>query len=155
MSKIEVNSVEWVSLLDEIQLKHTDGSLISHEYLKEKFRTETLSISDYETVDEFIIAVNNNRFQYLDLVEILRSDLLKNRKIYIINVLGEGYIAIQPKDQVRYAYESFFKRVKKLIAETNLIMRNVRQVSLEQQSEDNTIKAKYNVLKNMIKSAKK
>ena len=63
MSKIEVNSVEWVSLLDEIQLKHTDGSLISHEYLKEKFRTETLSFSDYENVDEFIIALNNNRFQ--------------------------------------------------------------------------------------------
>lgn len=154
MPKIEVNSNEWVSILDEIQLKFADGSLISHDFLKMKFGTQIPKFSDYETVDQFVKAIDVQRFQYLDMVDLLRDRLLKDRKIYIINVLGEGYIVIQPQDQVKYAYESFFKKVRKLIGETTLIMKNVRQVSLEQQSTDNTIKAKYNALKNMIKTAK-
>lgn len=47
MKQIEVNSDAWVSLIEEIVISYSDGKLISHEWLKEKFGLKQLLIEDF------------------------------------------------------------------------------------------------------------
>lgn len=154
MRQIEVNSEGWVSLLNEIQNNFSDGSLISHEYLKKKFTLENLSYEDYSSVNDFVNAIQQQQFAYMTLIDTLRWNLLEDRQMYLKNVRGDGYVILQPKEQTQYGYNEFIKTVNKAIKEADLIMSNVASVPFEQQAIDNTIRAKCSMLKQMLKSIK-
>ena len=100
---IEIGSDGWNSLLSEIAANFADGSLIKHEWLKDKFGLKKLLFDDYESVEDFIKALETQQFCYMNLVDRLRWQLLEDFKMFIKNIRGDGYIILQPKEQVQYA----------------------------------------------------
>ena len=137
---IEVGSDGWLGLLAEIADKFGDGSLIKHEWLKEKFGLKELALEDYETVSDFLKAIEIQQFAYMSLVDKLRWELLSEYKMYIRNIRGEGYEILRPEDQTQYGYDSFIDDVKK--------------VDLTQQAKDNDLRAKFGIMKQMLSSIK-
>lgn len=69
---IEIGSDGWNSLLSEIAANYADGSLIKHEWLKEKFGLKKIILGDYESVEDFIKAIDTQQFCYMSLVDRLR-----------------------------------------------------------------------------------
>lgn len=155
MRQIEVNSDAWVSLIEEIVTNYSDGKLISHEWLKDKFGLKQLLIEDFENTEDFIKGLQIQQFSYMTLVDTLRWQLLENEKMYIKNVRGDGYTVLNPKDQTQYGYDELLKTVKQAIKEADVIMTNVRSVPNEQQYKDNDLRAKCSILKQMLSSIKR
>lgn len=151
---IEIGSDAWSSLLSEIVANYGDGKLIKHEWLKEKFGLKKLVLKEFETVDEFLKAIEIQQFAYMTLVDKLRWQMLEDYKAFIKNQRGEGYIILRPEDQTRYGYDSFVDDIKKAIRVAGLIMNNVQPVSMEQQSKDNDLRAKFGMMKQMLSSIK-
>jgi len=151
---IEVGSDGWMSLLGMVAENYSDGSLIKHEWLKEKFGMKALLLNEFETVSDFLKAIEIQQFAYMSLVDKLRWDLLKYYKMFIKNQRGEGYIILPPKDQTQYGYDSFVDDIKKAIRIANLIMNNVQPVDLDQQAKDNDLRAKFGVMRQMLGSIK-
>ena len=151
---IEVGSDGWTSLMGEIASTYGDGNLIKHEWLKEKFGLKGLVLNDFETVSDFLKAIEIQQFAYMSLVDKLRWDLLKDFKMYIKNQRGEGYIILRPEDQTQYGYDSFVDDIKKAIRVANLIMNNVQPVDMTQQAKDNDLRAKFGVMRQMLGSIK-
>lgn len=153
--EIEIGSDAWVSLLAEIAANYSDGTLIPHEWLRCKFGLKPLKLEDFDTVDDFIEGLKRQQFTYMSMVDKLRWQLLEDEKMYIKNILGDGYAVIQPKEQTKYGYDEFIRSVKKAIRESDLIMNNVRSVPSEQQYKDNDLRAKCSILKQMFNGIKK
>lgn len=79
------------------------GALITHERLREIFGITQPQYEQYETQDEFLKAVEMTQFEYMSAVEELREILLTDYKMCMKNSRGEGYIILEPKEQVEYA----------------------------------------------------
>lgn len=153
--EIEIGSDAWVSLLAEIAANYSDGTLISHEWLRHKFGLKELALEDFDTTEDFIGGLKRQQFTYMSMVDKLRWQLLEEEKMYIKNIIGEGYQIIQPKEQTKYGYDEFISSVKKAIRESDLIMKNVRSVPPEQQAYDNDLRAKCSILKQMFNGIRK
>ena len=151
---IEIGSDAWSILLSEIVANYGDGKLIQHEWLKEKFGLKKLVLNEFETVDDFLKAIEIQQFSYMTLVDKLRWQMLEDYKAFIKNQRGEGYIILRPEDQTQYGYDSFIDDIKKAIRVAGLIMNNVQPVSMEQQSKDNDLRAKFGMMKQMLSSIK-
>ena len=151
---IEVGSDGWMSLMSEIAVMYGDGGMIKHEWLKDKFGLKELALEDYETVSDFLKAIEIQQFAYMSLVDKLRWELLSEYKMYIRNIRGEGYEILRPEDQTQYGYDSFIDDVKKAIRVAGLIMNNVQKVDLTQQAKDNDLRAKFGIMKQMLSSIK-
>ena len=152
---IEIGSDGWNSLLSEIAANYADGSLIKHEWLKEKFGLKKIILGDYESVEDFIKAIDTQQFCYMSLVDRLRWQLLSDYKMFIKNIRGDGYTIIQPKEQVQYAYDCLTADIKKALKEATAIMGNVRKYSdFEQQAKDSDIRAKIGMMKQMFSGIK-
>lgn len=147
---IQVGSDGWVNLLGEIAARFGDGSLIKHEWLKDKFGLKKLMLKDYATVDEFLDAIDIQQFAYMSLVDKLRWQLLENFKMYLRNIRGDGYVILPPQDQTQFGYDQFVDDVKKAIRVAGLIMNNVQPVDVSQQAKDNDLRAKFGILKQML-----
>lgn len=155
MKQIEIGTPEWCSLLSEITEVFNPGELISHEWLKSRFRFERLEISDFDSTENFICSLQNLQFAYMSAVDTLRWQLLEEKNVYLKNIRGEGYAFLPAKEQVKYGYDEFLKTVKTAIRQADLIMNNVLPVPIEQQSKDNDLRARCSMLKEMLMSIRK
>ena len=144
----------WAKFLGELAAIYGEGNLIPHDWLKEQFGLKKLELSDFETVDDFVEALNRQQFAYMQVVDSVRWELLKQEKMYMRSVRGEGYEIVRPNDQVQYGYDSFIEDIKKAIREANMIMSNVLQVDLSQQAKDNDLRAKFGIMRQMLSSIK-
>lgn len=142
-------------VIGKIVTQFYDGSLISHDWLKRACGLEMPDISDYDTSAEFIVALQAYQFSYMTLVDELRDELLKSESMYLKNERGEGYVILKPEEQVQYGYDSFIDKMNKMIKTTTLIINNVREVSNEQRSKDNDLRAKFALMQSMLKSVRK
>lgn len=142
-------------VVEDIVEHFSDGQLISHDWLRKRCGIEPLMFEDYESVSDFIEAYQMQQFQYMNIVDSIRTLMLKEYNCYFKNDRGAGYIILDPKDQVSFGYDRFVDGLKKLMKETNLIMNNVRAVGNEQQSKDNDLRAKYAAMKMMLETIKK
>lgn len=140
----------WYALLSEIANNYSDGTLIPHEWLKEKLGLKELSIEDFDSVADFVEGIKIQQFAYMSFVDAIRWQLLDNEKIYLRNIRGDGYVILNPKDQTKYGYDKFIKDVRKAMDEAGLIMNNVKPVPLEQQSKDNDMRAKFSIMQTML-----
>lgn len=155
MKQIEKGTPEWCSLLSEITEVFNPGELISHEWLKSQFRFEKLEISDFDSTEDFICALQSLQFAYMGAVDTLRWQLLEEKSVYLRNIRGDGYTLLPAKDQVKYGYDEFLKTIKTAIRQADLIMNNVQPVSAEQQARDNDLRARCSMLKEMLMSIRK
>lgn len=154
MEALEKDSEGWFALLAEIANNYSDGSLISHEWLRDRLGLKELSVEDFDSVKDFIEGLKIQQFAYMSFVDSIRWQLLEGEKMYLRNVRGDGYIILNPKDQTKYGYEKFVKDVKKAIEEAELIMNNVKPVDMEQQSKDNDMRAKFSIMQTMLSTIK-
>ena len=152
--KIGFTTEGWEQFLKSLAEDYGDGKLISHEWLKEQFGLKKCILKDYESVDEFVKALEMQQFAYMQIVDAVRWELLKNEKMYIRSVRGDGYQVIRPEDQVQFGYDSFVSDVKKAIREAGLIMNNVIPVDLTQQAKDNDLRAKFGTMKYLLNTVK-
>lgn len=142
-------------VVEDIINHYSDGQLITHDWLKKRCGIEPLKYEDYGDVSQFIEAYQMQAFQYMTIVDNIRTLMLKEYNSYFKNDRGTGYVILDPKDQVSFGYDRFVDGLKKLIKETNLIMNNVRAVGCEQQAKDNDLRAKYAAMKMMLETVKK
>lgn len=145
----------WYGLITEIAAKHSDGTLISHEWLKQKFGIEETKLEEFDSVDEFLEAIKIRQFAYMSLVDKLRWQLLEKEKMYIRNIVGKGYQIINPKDQTVFGYDEMVRLIKKAVWQADAIINNVRPVPSEQQSKDNDLRAKFGLLKGLMSGIKR
>lgn len=139
----------------EIISNYDAGILIPHEWLKKKCGLKTPNFNEYASIADFLEAVQLQQFSYMGFVDSLRWELIEKWNMWLKNERGEGYIILNPKDQVSFGYERFVDGLKKLMKETSLIMNNVCTVNGEQQAKDNDLRAKYAAMKMMLETIKK
>ena len=144
----------WSAFVAEIAANFGDGKLISHDYLKQKFGLAAIRLHDFDDVDEFVEALDEQQWAYMSCIDALRWELLKQEKMFMRNVRGDGYEILRPEDQVKFGYDEFVKDIKKAINEAGLIMNNVKPVNLEQQSKDNDMRSKFGLMKQMLEAIK-
>lgn len=145
----------WNAFVAEIAAKFGDGTLIVHDYLKEKFGLKRLSLEDFATVEDFLKALEDQQWTYMSCIDALRWELLEQEKMFMRSIRGEGYEVIRPKDQVKFGYEQFIKNVKKEISEATLIMSNVLPIDdSEQKAKDSDLRAKFGLMKQMLATIK-
>lgn len=142
----------WADFLESLAEEYGNGKLISHDWLKEQFGLKKCNLKDFDSVEDFVKALEVQQFAYMQIVDAVRWELLKQEKMYIRNVRGDGYGIIRPEDQVQYGYDGFISDIKKAIREAGLIMNNVCKVDLTQQSKDNDLRAKFGMMKQMLNS---
>lgn len=154
LSKLGFSKDGWASFVSEVASIYGEGQLISHEWLKDKFGLKVLNISDFDSIDDFLKARDDQQWAYMTCVDALRWALLEQEKMYMRNIRGDGYEIIRPEDQVKFGYDEFSKGIKKAIKEANLIMNNVLKVPSEQQAKDNDLRAKFGLMKQMLEAIK-
>lgn len=145
----------WSSFVAEVATKFGDGTLIGHEWLREKFGLKQLNLNEYSNVEDFLKAIEDQQWSYMSCIDTLRWELLEQEKMFMKSVRGEGYEIIRPNDQVKYGYDQFVKDVKKSINEAALIMNNVLPIDdIEQKAKDSDLRAKFGLMKQMLATIK-
>lgn len=91
---------------EELVANFDEDQLISHKWLKEKFGLPKLSFENYDkNVDAYIEAIQLQQFTYMEMVDKLREDLLKNKQCCLRNDWGKGYKIVPSNKQANYGYE--------------------------------------------------
>lgn len=154
LEKMGFSAESWSIFLKGIADEFGDGKLISHEWLKEQFGIKEILLKDYDSVKDFLKAIEIQQFAYLQIVQTLKWELLKQERMYIRNIPGDGYIIVRPSEQVQYGYNECMRDIRKSLREAGLVMSYVQQVDSAQQAKDNDIRAKYGMLKQMLSLVK-
>jgi len=154
-SIIQINSDGWSALLSEIASSYSDGTVIPHEWLKERFGFKELRLEDYESVSDFLQARDEQQFSYMTLVVQLHKHLLEDYKMCTRNIRGDGYQIIKSEEQAQYGFDNLLSDVRKAFREAELIVNNVMPVDMEQQAKDNDIRAKIGMMKQMFAGIRK
>lgn len=152
---IKKGTDEWDILQSEILVTFKPGDLISHDWLQDKFNLKPVAIGNHTTTEELIYAINERQFKYMSLVEDMRWDLLENHNAYIRNIRGDGYMILPPREQTTYAYKEAINAIKKELKNAGKIMSNVLPVDMETQSRDNSLRAKFAMLRQMLKGVER
>lgn len=145
----------WEQFLKNIAERFGDGGIISHDWLKEQFGLKELRLSEYETVEEFLKARDNQQFAYITIVDAVRWELLEQESMYLANVRGDGYRILRPYEQTSFAWDQLWNDLRKEFKAAEMIMTYVQTVDLWQQSKDNDIRAKFSLMKQMLDNTKK
>lgn len=151
---MEINSEGWFALLAEIANRFSDGTLIPHQWLKEKLGLKKLTLDEFESPEEFIKGHEIQQFAYMSFIDNIRWQLLEKENIYLRNIRGDGYVILNPKDQTKFGYDRFINEMKKLTKECDMIMNRVKNVPEEQRSKDNDMRAKFNIMRTMLSTIK-
>lgn len=144
----------WEKFIGELAVRFGDGRLISHEWLKEQFGLKELNLEEFASLEEFLKARDNQQFAYMTIVDAVRWELLEQEKMYIASVRGDGYKVIHPADQTRFGYEQFMNDIKKAVKEAGAIMNSVLPVDVRRQAEDNDLRAKFGMMKQLLENIK-
>lgn len=153
---ISPESTEWLILIEQV-IGFDIGALIPHEWIRSMFQIRELNVKDFPDSKTFIMAVQEQQFEFLSLFEALRKDVLKNHSYYLINVRGQGYRIIHPNDQSQYAYDMLIKDVNKAFREANDIMTHVKTsaVAEEQKAQDRILFSKMGTFKQLFQGFRK
>ena len=154
---IKKDSPEWIILVERVVNQFDIGQLIPHEWLRQMFQIVELDMSEFPDTKTFIIAVQDQQFDFLSIFENLRKDVLKNHNYLLVNVRGQGYRIIHPKDQTQYAYDQLIKDIGKSFKEANDIMTHVRNniVDETQKSHDRQLFSKMGTFKQLFQGFRK
>lgn len=157
MPLIDPKSPEWSQLAIHLVNSFDVGDIIPHDWLKSMFRIPMLDMRDFPDTQSFIIAIQQNQFDYMGLFERLRNDVLIKHAVCLVNVRGEGYRIIPPKEQHTYAYSQLVKDIGKSFREASDIMTHVKVSAIdeEQKSKDRQLSSKMGHLKQLFEGFRK
>ena len=154
---IQKDSPEWLLLVEQVANTFEIGQLIPHEWLRHMFKIKELNMKEFPDSKTFIMAIQDQQFDFLGLFENLRKDVLKNHSFLLVNVRGQGYRIIHPKDQTQYAYDQLVKDISKSFRECNEIMTHVRVINVDedQKSHDRQLFSKMGTFKQLFQGFRK
>jgi hypothetical protein len=154
---ISTDSPEWIILVERVVNEFEIGQLIPHEWLRQMFQINELNMSEYPDSKAFIMAVQQQQFEFLSIFESLRRDILRNHSFLLVNIRGQGYRIIHPKDQTQYAYDQLVKDVAKSFKEAGDIMSHVRGNLIDetQKSHDRALFSKMGTFKQLFQGFRK
>lgn len=154
---IQADSPEWMLLVEAVVTRFEVGQLIPHEWFKQKFMLEELEMEDFPDSKSFIMGIQQQQFDFLGLFESLRKDVLKNHNYLLVNVRGQGYRILHPKDQTQYAYDQLVKDISKSFREANEIMTHVRTniVDEDQKVKDRQLFSKMGTFRQLFQGFRK
>lgn len=124
-----------------------DGDIVSHDDLRLLIGLEEPTYDDLDQVPNArrveIIKERTKSFQftYLQEVEDLKDCLLKEHKILLKNVRGEGYRLMPPHEQTGEAMSTLKKEVSGSIRKANDVLTNVRIEILDFESRQEHLDA--------------
>lgn len=149
----KIGEKEWEVLIDNIVETYFPNDLISHKRLSEIFYLPDPVYKDYASQDEFMEAVKLQQFEYMTLVDKLRWDILKQHKLYLQNVRGDGYSFVPPGDQTDFAKCQTMEKITKHNRRGMLILKNIRYnaLSADQRRHNSDEVAKLGQLSQMLK----
>lgn len=153
--KSELTAEVLAPLMAEIADKFSDGTLIPHEWLKEKFGIKEPTFEECEDAQAFVNILKEQQFLYMGCIDHLRWAMLEKEQMYLRNEWGDGYSIVQPQEQVTFGYNEFVKTVKKATKEADLIINNVRKLPPEMQARDNDTRARFAMLQDILDTIKK
>jgi len=153
---IDTKGPEWIALIERVVGEFEIGQLIPHEWLRQMFGIKELNMKGYPDTRSFILAVQDQQFEFLGLFEHLRRDVLKNHDFLLVNIRGQGYRIVHPKDQTEYAYTSMINGIKKEFKEASDIMTHVRTnlIDQDQKAKDRQLFSKMGSLKQLFSAYK-
>jgi len=96
----------WKNAVEVAAREFTPGAVISMQWLHESFKiTKPMD----GTFDDF----QKYQFKFLEAIDGFKNELLENHRMAIVNIRGEGYRVLQPKEQTEYAESKFKRDIKK------------------------------------------
>lgn len=151
------DSPEWLILIERVVGEFEIGQLIPHEWLRQMFDLKELNMKHFPDSKSFIMAIQEQQFEFMSLFDQLRKDVLKNHSFLLVNIRGQGYRIIHPKDQTQYAYDQLIKDINKSFREANEIMTHVRTniIDEEQKVKDRTLFSKMGTFKQLFQGFRK
>lgn len=141
-------------LEDEIISLFDNGKLITHEWLKEKFGFSALNWEEYKDIQKLFQAKDKQQFLYMSMVDKLRWDMLKNKKCYIKNVRGDGYVIVPREEQAEFAFSQTMKEIKESLRKGTLIMGNIRPLPMFAVAAYNDAKSRFETIKKVLSALK-
>lgn len=96
----------WKNAVEIAANEFSHGDVISMQWLHDNFKI-TKPVNG--TFDDF----QKYQFAFLEAIDGFKNELLENHQMAIVNIRGEGYRVLQPKEHTGYAEEKFKKDLKK------------------------------------------
>ena len=141
-------------IIEEIKSKFQDGKLIPHSWFEKQFGLSKPNIKSFRTTNDYLEALGKYQFSYLGLTERLKSKILIDEKMCLKNERGDGFVVIEPQNQVEYGFKKGLKGIRKEVRSTKIIINNVMPVDHEQQARDNDLRAKWSKIESMSNGIK-
>jgi hypothetical protein len=152
----KIGEEQWVKLMNKLIEKYQPGDLIPHFVMRKMLFIETPNYNDFETQYEFVEAIQLMQFEYMSLVEKLRTDILDTHKLYLKNVRGDGYAFLPTNEQTDYAKQRTMDGIRKEMKRGITIMQNIRFAALTQEQKKSNADelAKIAQLQHLMKAFK-
>lgn len=154
---INTKTPEWEDLVNRVVTAFGIGQLIPHDWLKHAFGMKPLEFNEYQDLISIQKAIQQDQFTFMQLFDRLKKDVLKNHKWYLVNVRGQGYQFIHPKDQTQYAYDQLLSDLNKAFRESQDIMTHVQtqHIDQDQRAKDRALFSKAGTLKQLFNEFKR
>lgn len=150
---IKSTSESWLKLVEKIPTTFKPGEIITHENMLKLFKLKEPLEKDYTSFKDLKDALKKFSFQYMFLVDSLRSSLLINEKFYLINIYGEGYSLLYSNEQADYAINKVNQEVTRSFNKSLAIAKNIRtdKLSFEDKQHATDIYSKISHISQIVK----
>lgn len=132
---------------EEVAEEFKPGDVVSHKWLNERLELEQpkgkVSFSVWDTY----------KFKRCQAIEGLKDILLKDHRIFIDNIKGEGYLVVPAGDQAQTTYRKARKDFGKTVrqAEERLLYTQMEELTMKEKQEHDMISTKFEALRHLHK----
>jgi len=150
MSEVTILPTWKQAVLDFLQ-EFSYGSLVSLDWLEERFGLPSLSESKRMTPDQY----RERQFEWLANIEAFKECLLKEHQVCLQSVRGKGYRWVPPHEQTDFAVREFERDARRVFRQTGNKLRNLRHTELtdDQRRANLDATTKLSALAGMTKKA--
>ncbi|WP_198173376.1 hypothetical protein [Cupriavidus sp. USMAA2-4] len=136
---------------DFIDAGISDGDILPHSWLEERFGMKALDDDDVLTPAAF----QDRQFAWLRNLEAFRAQLLEKHQIFLQSVHGRGYRVVPAREQTAAAQEKFEREATKAFRRAATTLKNVRldELSDTERKENTDAIAKLSMLRGMQRGA--
>lgn len=128
----------------------SDGDILPHSWLEERFGMVQLDENEAMTPSEF----QDRQFAWLRNLEAFRAELLEKHQIFLSSIPGRGYRVVPVREQTAVAQEKFEKEAKKAYRRAATTLKHVRmdELSEAERKENSDAIARLAMLRGMQKA---
>lgn len=127
------------------------GDILSHAWLEQRFGLDPVNDDSKLTA----LAFRERQFRWLSCIEGFKSELLKQHRVCLASVFGQGYRVTPPAEQSELATDAFEGEVTRAYRKAALRLKFIRieELTNEQRRENADAVARLSMLRGMHKNA--